>query len=127
MMTRSDQQEALQQRFRENARQGKISSQTYEHLRNIIFSEHAHQFDVTAEQLADELLKNNITMQDAYDMLMLLNINDLKTVHGAPATDSDIDRFNRYVRYLKDKPNDYSNKKDFAFDVFGYAWSHLNN
>lgn len=125
-MTTSEKQEALQQRFRTYARLGKISSQTYEHLRNIIFSDDANQFDVTAEQLADELLKNNITMQDAYDILTLSNVNELKMVNGDPATDADIDRYNLYLRYLKGQPNDYLNKKDFAFEVFGYAWSHLN-
>lgn len=126
MMTTSEKQEALQQRFRTYARLGKISSQTYEHLRNIIFSDYAHQFDVTAEQLADELLKNNITMQDAYDILTLLNRNELKTVQGTPATAADINRYNLYLRYIKGQPNDYLNKKDFVFEVFGYAWSHLN-
>lgn len=126
MMTRTEKQEALQQRFREKARQGAISGQTYEHLRNIIFSAYVHRFDVTAEQLADELLKNNITMQDAYDILTLSNVNVLKMVNGDPATDADIDRYNLYLRYLKGQPNDYSNKKDFVFEVFGYAWSHLN-
>lgn len=124
-MTRAEKQEALQHRFREKARQGDISGQTYEHLRNIIFSEHMHRFDVTAEQLADELLKNNITMQDAYDILTLSNVNELKRVNGDPATDADIDRFNLYVHYLN-QPNDYTYKKDFVFEVFGYAWSHLN-
>lgn len=116
--------------LRGEAKVGRISTQTYEKLKNWL-NDAYQRFDVTAELLADELLKNNIVLEHAYIILSSIEEQDLKTVSGAPATSSDIDRYNLYLSYLDiateqgENPNDYSHKKDFVFEVFGYAWSHL--
>lgn len=111
--------------LRKEAKAGHITTLAYMRIKQTLEG-HPETFDVTAEVLADELLKNKITMKHAYLVLSSLNESDLQTIDETPTTSADIDRFNQYIHYLKDRPNDYAYKKDFVFEVFGYAWSHIN-
>ena len=111
--------------LRGQAIRGKISAQTYQHFSTILTSDYIRKFDAVAEMLADELLKNTLTINDAYNILSSLDPDTFTTVNGEPVSRADIDRYNHYLTYLNERPNTFQSKKDFAFEVFGYALAHL--
>jgi len=123
-MTKLTYQDTLLTDFRDRAKRGEMSTQTYMHIQLIITGDAV--FDVAAELLTNELLQNTITMSDAYAIMSCLDIDALLTINHKPASSLDIDRYKHYLAHLENKPNEYKYKKEFAFEVFGYIWSELN-